>query len=876
MRIKLNRKTSFILSLSLLTMFCSILVSCEDPYIYDDKEPDFLSGSIEDIYTTLKRDGHFTNFLRLIDDLNYTDVLSKTGSKTLFPVKDDAFERFFASNPYGVKKYEDFTPAQKRNIMNVSMLDMAYLSYMLANSASSNNGSIGEGLALRHTTANTYLDSVSFVSDPLLLNSPFWTYYKTKGGLYLVDNEEAISFIHFTQENMLTQKISNEDFSVINNGTVYSPKDIYVNGIKVIEQDIICKNGYVHVLEELLLPPQNISQIIRKNGQTNLFCKLMEKFSLPVYSSNIAHEVHAYYDGRDADHSLIPVSDSIFVKRYLTSNFISNNGYGLKDPSGNALTESYGVLHFDPSSNGYGSQQDVGVMFVPTDEAMNTYINSAKGLYLKDAYGSWENIPTPVLSLFIKNHQKKSFLSALPHMWPTMNDESSFAMNVSREQIIKAYTGNNGIVYVSNVVYPPVDYQSVYGAVLTSPVTRIMNWCIQDDSKGMMYYRYLRSMENMYNLIIPLDVAFDNYRDPVSWAKGEMYRQIWSFYYDINYNRVYAKLYLVDPSGNKGEFLGDMTDQNIIKNRLKDIIDMHIVVGEKIGNQMSGYIDDGATQYALTKGGATIKVNGAGNNMTLTGGGDIEQSVVPAHIETNPNTNNKYVYDSDNGRTYFIDKIIEDPTKSLYTLLGEHPEYTAFFDLLRGNDEVFEYFLRLKDPDVKSIFDLKIIGNTSGLGYVVNSFNNFRYTVFVPTEAALNAAFDEDPNLYRWEDIALDTIFTTKKAKTIYLLNFLKYHFMDNSIFIDGKNVSNLKYETAALNAEDRFRKVSISSNGTSMSVSNETGTIKANVIKQDGVYNLMARDYIVDNKDYKAALNIISSSRSVVHLIDKALRFDN
>lgn len=44
------------------------LNSCSDEYKYDDDDPSWLSSSI---YEYLKSQGNFTNYLRLVDDLNY-------------------------------------------------------------------------------------------------------------------------------------------------------------------------------------------------------------------------------------------------------------------------------------------------------------------------------------------------------------------------------------------------------------------------------------------------------------------------------------------------------------------------------------------------------------------------------------------------------------------------------------------------------------------------------------------------------------------------------------------------------------------------------------------------------------------------------------
>lgn len=864
MKIILNQKSPHILLL-ILIMVGTIFTSCKDDYFYNDKEPDFLGSSI---YNYMEQDGHFHYFLRLVDDLNYKDVLTYTGSKTLFPARDDAFERFFKNNIYGIKSYDDLTAAQKRSLMNVSMINMAYLSNMLANVPSTQNAS-GEGLALRRNTANTYLDSISYIKDETLFSNSFWNRFSSKG-LYLVDNEAPAPIVHFTSFNMVKQGITESDFSILNNGKSFDNNTLYVNGIKVVDKDIICKNGYVHVLEDLMLPAKNMAQIIRDNGETNLFNGLLNKFCMPYYVGNIAKETHDYYDGSAPDRPAISASDSIFVKRYFTNTFN-------QDANGKTLT-NYGLLYFDPSDNAYtpsALQQDMGAMFVPTDEAMNNYINGEKGKYLKDAYGSWENIPTPLLALFLKNHQKKSFLNSLPHTWPTLTDESSAKMNVSASNIKKTYIGNNGAVYISSVVYPPIDYQCVYASVMTSASTKIMNWGIQDAT--LKFYLYLRSMENMYNLIVPVDDAFDNYRDPIAWAKGEAAREIWSFKYVPDKNMVYADVYSVNGSGEKGTKLRQLTnssvDQAIIRNRINDIIDMHIVVGQKVGNEMSGYIDDGNTLYALTKGGAMLKISGSEGNTQIKGGGDIEQKTSAASIITNPTSGEKSLYSSDNGRTYFVNKILQDPIKSVYTLMGEHPEYKAFFDLLKGDDRVFTYFQ--SDKDIVPVFNLKKMSSSSGLGYVVNSFNNFRYTVFVPTEQALNQAFADDPKLFTWDEIANETDYNQKKAKTIYLLKFLKYHFMDNSTFINGKGINNLRYETAARDDSGKFYKLVLNSNGSNLQVNSELTAVRANVIKTEGLYNLMARDYIVDNGDYMRANKIVSSSRAVIHLIDKALKFE-
>lgn len=404
----------------------------------------------------------------------------------------------------------------------------------------------------------------------------------------------------------------------------------------------------------------------------------------------------------------------------------------------------------------------------------------------------------------------------------------------------------------------------------------VMKWAITDDwsnlsdTEAMRFYMYLRSMENMYNLLVPTDEAMKAYREPISWAIGGSSREIWSFNYDKALNTVQAQVYTSDAQGNPGTLKRTVTNKRIIRNRLRDIIDMHIIVGDNDGGKLSGYADDGSSRYLLTKGGGTIAVSGRGADVRFNGGGDMEQGVAEATVITG-NSGQPCRYDSDNGRTFFIDHILHDASTSVYDQLAAHPEYKAFFDLCRGHDQVLTYFAN--DTDVEEIFSSKIGSTSSGLGMVVNSFNNFRYTIFVPTAEALDEAFRNDPQLYTWEQIVADEDYASKKRKTLYLLSFLKYHFMDNSAYINGRHYGPLSYETAARNEYDKFHKLTVSSDGTGLTVTGENGN-RANVITAGGAYNVMARDFIVDAADYTQATNITASSRAVIHLVDKALGY--
>ena len=89
-RFPLLGQTAFGMFLALSAF--GMMYSCSDDYDLDTKVPSFLGGSI---YDELVAQGNFTNPVKLIEALDYKDVLAKTGSKTIFVANDAAYEEFF-------------------------------------------------------------------------------------------------------------------------------------------------------------------------------------------------------------------------------------------------------------------------------------------------------------------------------------------------------------------------------------------------------------------------------------------------------------------------------------------------------------------------------------------------------------------------------------------------------------------------------------------------------------------------------------------------------------------------------------------------------------------------------------------------------------
>lgn len=843
-----------------LVIGLTLTFSCADPYLYDDEEPEWLG---ESIYDYLEEDGHFKNYIRLINDLNYDDVLKLTGSKTLFVANDSAFTEFYKNNAWGVSNYDQLTLAQKKYLFKFSMIDNAYILSRLANF--NVGGTLYEGIAMRQETALEAVDSIPFVKGDDLPSSAYWDGRREKG-IYLMKDNTAMPTVFFTQAFINKYGFSNEDLSIMLGLNSRSLNDVHVFNNKVIQRDITCKNGYIHVLQSVMAPPTNMAQYIQDNNgtditkSTKIFSKLLDRFCAPYFD---AEKTLLY-------RQLNPMfTDSIFTKRY----FASNGGRATL-PNGKVAPN---LLSYDPGWNSYQTtaiEADMAAMFVPSDAAMENYFNSGVGAILKSRFGSWEGIPDNIILPFIKRHMRTSLIESTPSRFSKMVDAENYALPVEKSHIEKTYTAVNGEVYVTNEVYPPVDYISVYSPVLLSDNSKIMNWAINiseqsvDGTLFQFYKLYLNSLVSRYSLFIPTDEFFDSYIDPIAY--GQDVPAVIKFKYIDKTSSVTAYIYKYDKTS--GSVVSDVpvdsiTTTTFVKNRLWSILDSHIVVGD---------VENGS-DYFITKANDIIKVTGSGASMKVQGGDDINKGVT-ADVEK--------VFEQYNGSTYFLNKPIQPALKSVYKALSEDTEHFGkFFELLNG----------VPDTCINQIFAQQ------GIDFRIKFFNAFRYTVYAPTDAAIDAAISSG-KIKSWDEIYAISDPAVKSREINRMIRILKYHFQDNAVF--ANQVVNKQFQSATIkndNAATRFGtsknkyyKIGVVGNGTTLTLTMDNGSgdpVKtANVITTDGRYNIIVKDYIFakvptlyKNVDGTGSLTgtafssstITTSASAVIHQIDNVLTFE-
>ena len=179
-----------------LLMGAWTMQSCKDEYTLTG-QPSWLGNSI---YERLQQEGNYTTLLQLVDDLDQTEVLSHTGSKTLFAANDSAFKAWFSNNKWGVKSYSQLSTAQKKMLLNNTMINNAYLIELLSNVSGTPPL---EGMCMRRETATSIYDSVEIMSPAKMPNTAAWQSFRESGkSIPILKDATTAPMIHFLPKFM--------------------------------------------------------------------------------------------------------------------------------------------------------------------------------------------------------------------------------------------------------------------------------------------------------------------------------------------------------------------------------------------------------------------------------------------------------------------------------------------------------------------------------------------------------------------------------------------------------------------------------------------------------------------------------------------------
>ena len=850
------------------------LLSCQK-YDLDERSPEGWGNSI---YSWLDEQGNYTNTVRMIDDLGYREVLAKTGSKTLFVADDAAYERFYSNNTWGARGYNDLTDPQKKMLLFGNMLDNS----IQLNSLSTIQGNpLKEGQAMRRFSALSEFDTVPILQPSDMPDNKYWRRHRESGkSMVCMEDGTAVPMLLFLEAQLANNRITNDDYSFLfNHKSSREAGDASVNGVDVVEDNIRCANGFIHRTAEVVTPLPNMAELIAKKPEVSKFNSLLERFCAP------------YPDGKDLaiteryNYLYNAHVDTVYTKRFFNE---KRDAEVSETPDGGGVPAQ---LMFDPEWNSYYSasvkqsgegnaaeQRDMAVMMVPSNAAMDAYWKGA-GKPLSENFASWSDVPDDVIIRLLNVNMLPSFTSSVPSKFDAILNDANDPMGVDAADIDSVWMACNGAIYLTNKVYSPTAYVSVSFPALVNRTMKIIDWAITQ----CKYNVYLNALGSDYSFFIPTNNALLEYIDPCSYGKGNL--QLLSFRWDETKRleeRVSAVIYNYDPVTGERDSVTTVTrtspDGSRIEKCLKDILDTHIVIGK---------VWEGKNTYFRTKNGTGIRVTNPSDeaNMTVEGSYQMNEGQ-PIHVAR--------VYDQrkevagGNGKSYVLEgQPIMGTRLTVKDQLAAHPKYFGkFLELLEGSG-LLEQIHNLGTGNEDD--------NKACAGENLSVFNTYHYTIYVPSNEAIQKLQDEG-KLASWEKVEADHESGNDElaaTDSLGIVNFLRYHIQDNALYIGAQNESG-DYETSLINnATRRFYMLKSELKDETIEVKDAVDqdnerkgnptmhTVrKATYVDDDGIkkdlYNIQAREYLYDSKSKTTATNLYTTSSAVIHLIDSPLSYGN
>jgi len=865
-----------------------LVTSCKDDDVLTG-QPSWLGNSI---YERLQEEGNYTTVLKLIDDLGQHDVLSHTGSKTLFAANDSAYEAWFKSNSWGVKSYDELTTAQQKLLLNNSMINNAYLIELMSNVSGQPPV---EGMAMRRETASSIYDSVAIMKPADMPNTSAWADLKARGkSIPIFKDATAAPMIHFLPAFMRYYKITDEDLAVLTNQKAKSTDEAWVNGRQVLERDITTKNGYIHKVDGVIESSPNMAEILRQHSQMSMWSSLIDRFSAPYYNATGTREYNRINN----------TQDSVYTLRYYSKRSQGGTPNAVT-PNGETVEAQ---LSFDPGWNhymysntmDYDLHYDAGAMIVPTNEALQSWWDN-EGKDLQDEYKVWDSIPAKTLAKLLNVNMLPAFTESVPSKFNLILNDAKESLGITVDDVDSCFMGCNGVIYLVNRVFTPAEYASVaYPALAHASSMNMVYWAIDQRN----FLPYLLSMDSKYALILPNNDAMLNYIDPSTYGKsvnstdenGNPVKlespHLIEFRYDTTKpeeERLQASRYntYVYPDGSIEKRARQQREVNrsIINSMMDDMMNQLIIVIPDKSKRLEDYVSDGY-HYFKTKGGSLIRVTKDDNGkMAFEGGWQMEHQ--------HKLLSSREEFEKTNGVSYLVDTQMPlGAQKSLYMTLQEHPEYSGFLGLLEN-----DYSDLLSNQLGKSTS--YTVGNADAGNQNLSLFDNYNYTVYIPTNESIKEMQDAGylPEFSDLEilndngDSKLDSICDKEgwpkteamqdsiiKVIRSIVTDFIRYHVQDNSLAIGmaHKESSEQNYESMKRNPETgRFFPISVSYDTNSMNITDAIGNVR-HVVTTEGLYNNIVREYWftkIEGEDY---MRIFMTSNAVVHLIDKPLLYES
>ncbi len=449
----MTRIKSFLLfAITLLYVY-----SCkQDPDIY--KRPDWLAGKV---YTQILAQPELSTFAKCIELTGYDQILDVSGSYTVFAPSNEAFTAYFAQNT----KYN-----------SVESIPIPELTEIVKYHIVQNPWS---KIQLRTLDVRGWIDTLStdnnkprgFKRETLLLN-PNRKYGIASSGIgseskfVIVDTLQSNKYRRvitdsrkyvpiFFQEYFDIYKLNKGDYEFYFNRSFDSPGDIYFAGAKLVSDEISAENGFVYVIDRVVEPLENGSEIIANISGSNQYTDFLDVLNLfPHFEYN---------------------REKTFLQPGANQGLAVDSLFDLTFPT---LAFDFSSERTSPPAGTYGLPSNVTIRYhhglmAPTNSAFQSFIDE----YIKipNGWGTFAGAPENIKRIVANTYMSVNTIYPTDFQEGFYNGELDI-VKLDEEDIIEKKFGSNSTFIGLNKAIVPRAFKSVTGPVyLQRGYSKVMN-----------------------------------------------------------------------------------------------------------------------------------------------------------------------------------------------------------------------------------------------------------------------------------------------------------------------------------------------------------------------------------------------------------------
>jgi uncharacterized surface protein with fasciclin (FAS1) repeats len=631
--------------LLLFAMFLILLYGCtQEPDIY--KRPDWLAGKV---YTQILAQPELSTFASAIELTGYDEILDVSGSYTVFSPSNEAFQLYFANN----SKY--------KSIQDIPIPELTEIvKYHIVQNPWSKD-------QLRTLDIYGWIDTLDlnnnkpkgFKRETLLLDPNRKYGISTSGSgntskFIIVDTlqtnryrrviTDARKFVPvFYQEYFNIYDLDKGDYEFYFDRPFDSPNDMYYAGAKMIGDEISAENGFVYVIDRVVEPLKNASQMIEDVSRSNQYTDFLNVLNLfPRFEYN--RERTFAQPGADqglAVDSLFNLTFPLLAFNFNSERTIPPRGtFGL--PPNVTIRYHHGLM-------------------APTNAAFQSFIDEY--IKIQGGWGTFEGAPDNIKKIIANTYMSINSIYPSDFQDGFYNGELDI-VKLNEDDIIEKKFGSNSTFIGLKKAVVPRAFKSVTGPVyLQRGYNKVMNAV---ETSGLLSALKRQNEDYMFFIENDANTSQDS---------------------SLTYNPTTGRFSAFSI------FPGGFQEYVLTLNDLRTLLLNHVAIDKAKGNARKEFIPNLAGNMIIVNN-VTGEVSGTAPT-TVGYRGSVVEPEFPVELN----------YASDNGITYDIQNWFSFASPSMFNKIST--DFPRFHGLLRKAgltiDKEFRYTF-VTDNDFYTVF----------------------------------------------------------------------------------------------------------------------------------------------------------------------------